>query len=328
MKLDLVIELAAVAGATSGSAARAANLETLIARGDTIAAPASTCDSCVIAMCGFDPGAITANAAIYALGEGLAPGDDYWLRADPVCLAPTTTQLTLNELPDGALTAAEAQALGATLSAYFAADDFVLFTPHPQRWYLRMRNAPDLETLSPAACAGTLHESALPSGRDGAQWKRVITEVQMLLHSHPVNAAREAEGKPPANAVWPWGGGRMPGGSHPPRYGIAFADDLLVRGLARATGAPVHALPSDARAVLLSAATTDDVLVVLRFANASAMEAFERQWIAPLQAALASSQISELSLHVCGDGGVIARRITRAHLHRWWRRRRPLAAYG
>jgi hypothetical protein len=189
-----------------------------------------------------------------------------------------------------------------------------------------MQNAPDLQTLSPAACAGTLHESALPSGRDGAKWRRVITEAQMLLHSHPVNAAREADGKAPANAIWPWGGGRLPSGAHTARYGVVFADDSLVRGLARASGVPVQALPSDARALLANAAKVNDVLVVLR--PPYAIETLEREWNSPLQTALAGGQMTELSLLVCGKRGVIARRTTRAHLRRWWRRKRAFASYG
>ena len=325
MKLDFVIELAAAATAASGSNVRMPSLEALLARGDSFVPPAGACDPCLIAMCNFDPAAVTANAALYAIGEGLPAAEGYWLRVDPVHLQPTTAQLTLSELPEGALTAAEAQALGATLGAYFATDDHVLFTPHPQRWYLRMRNAPDLHTLPPAACAGTLHESALPSGRDSAQWKRVITEAQMLLHSHPVNAAREAEGKAPANAIWPWGGGLLPSRSHAPRYEVVFTDDLLVRGLARTAGMTEQALPSGASALLANAGELDDVLVVLR---SPAIEALDREWISPLKTALVTGRVTDLSLFVCGGSGVIARRTTRAHLRRWWRRRRTLASYG
>jgi hypothetical protein len=249
------------------------------------------------------------------------------MRADPVHLQPTSAQLSLCELPEGALSADEAQALGATLAAYFGADGLAFFTPHPQRWYLRMRNAPDLRTLSPAACAGTLHESALPSGRDGAQWKRVITEAQMLLHSHPVNVTREDEGKAPANAIWPWGGGRLPSGSLSRRHDVVFADDLLVRGLARATGVPVQALPSGADAMLADAGEANDVLAVLRPPCASTVAALERDWIAPLKAALAAARMSELSLLICVERGVIARRLTRPNLRRWWRRRRALASH-
>ena len=332
MKLELMIELAAATkqAQASESIVRMPEMETLIARGDPFQPLGSTCDSCLIAMFGYDPAAIAANAALYALGEGLAAGTDYWLRADPVCLAPTTSRVTLSELPDDALTEAEAQALGATLNAHFAPDEQVLFTPHPQRWYLRLPDAPDLTTSSPADCAGPLQESDLPSGRDGAKWKRAITEAQMLLHEHAVNLAREAEGKAPANAIWPWGGGRLPPLSGRPRFVSVWSDDLLARGLARAAGIATHALPRDAESMFADHAASD-ALAVIRIPHArrsSGMTSIERQWISPLRRALERRQLSELALTVWGARAPIARRVTRVHLRRWWRRRRALSIHG
>lgn len=333
MKLELVIELARAtkkAPATE-STARMPDMETLLARGDPLQLSAGSCDACLLSMFGCDPAVTAPNAALYALGEGLAPGTDYWLRADPVCLAPTATQLTLSELPDGALSLAEAQALSAMLNAHFAGTDHVLFTPHPQRWYLRLKDAPDLKTSPPAACAGTLQEADLPSGPDGALWKRTITEAQMLLHAHAINAAREAEGKAPANAIWPWGGGRLPPDPKPPRYASVWSDDLLARGLARAAGITTHALPQDIGTVFASEALGGDALVVVRIAHADrtrVMTGIERQWMSPLRAALAGGQVAELAIMAWGAGAPIARRVTRGHLRRWWRRRRALDVHG
>ena len=333
MKLDLVIELTGAAAQVSASHSpvRMPMLETLIARGDPFQPPAVGCDECLIALFGHDPAVATPNAALRALGEGLAPGTDYWLRADPVSLAPTTAHLTLTELAEDSLTAAEAQALLATLNAHFAADDLVLFAPHPQRWYVRSKTTLDLKTLSPADCAGTLQESVLPAGRDGARWKRTITEAQMLLHAHPVNMVREDEGKAPANAIWPWGGGGLPLHAGSPPFASVWSDDPLVRGLGRLAGIATHALPPDVRELLAKAPEADPALVVIRIRHsqaANALASLEEHWLSPLRAAIAGRQISELSISVFGGRAPISRHVTRSHLRRWWRRNRALNIHG
>ncbi len=52
--------------------------------------------------------------------------------------------------------------------------------------------------------------SHLPRGDDALAWHRVMNEAQMIMHAHPVTAAREARGAPPANSIWLWGGGTLP----------------------------------------------------------------------------------------------------------------------
>ena len=307
---------------------RTPGLETLIARGDKISAPAATCEPGLIALFGFDPATVSPNAAIYAEGEGLDAGTEFWLHADPVCLTPTTAQLTLSELPENALTLEEARALSATLMTHFATDDYALFVPHAQRWYLRMQEAPDLKTLSPAACAGLLQESDLPAGRDAAHWKRMITEAQMLLHAHPVNEAREAQGKATANAIWPWGGGRLPAIAQRARYRSVWSDDLLVRGLARASGLSTQPLPADAGTLLAQERGNDDVLVVQRASDRITGATHDDAWGGALRTALETGRITQLSILVYGVRKPLARRIERRHLGRWWRHTRALHAYG
>ena len=311
--------------------ARMPGLETLAARGDTTAVPAATCDLGLIARFGFDAAAGGANAAIYACAEGLNAGTGYWLRADPVSLAATMAHLTLSELPDNALTRAEAQALSASLTDQLALDDYVLFTPHPQRWYVRSDRPLDLATLPPSACAGTLQESDLPAGRDGPQWKRMMTEAQMLLHAHPVNEAREAAGKAPANGIWPWGGGALLASVEPARYGRVFCDDLLTRGLARAAGVSTRALPADPHTVWAEEPCGSAALVVQRLRTAGGMcdfAALDRQWSGALRTALAAGRLTALSIFAWGARDPVARRVEQRHLGRWWRRKRALDAHG
>ena len=45
-------------------------------------------------------------------------------------------------------------------------------------------------------------EAFLPNGSDLKRWQKLLTELQMLLHAHPVNAARVQRGTRPINSLW------------------------------------------------------------------------------------------------------------------------------
>ena len=88
--------------------------------------------------------------------------------------------------------------------------------PHPSRWYLRIAPGVRLPSFAdPADALGTDLGDALvgPAAGDGAdarRWRTLLTEAQVVLHNHPWNARRAAEGKPPVNSLWFWGGGALP----------------------------------------------------------------------------------------------------------------------
>ncbi len=58
----------------------------------------------------------------------------------------------------------------------------------------------------------------LPQGADALAWHRVMNEAQMILHTHPVNVAREANGLYRRCQQYPgYGvGGILPAMSPPP----------------------------------------------------------------------------------------------------------------
>lgn len=63
---------------------------------------------------------------------------------------------------------------------------------------------PDM-TLRGALPDMALHEEVLPwlpQGAAARTWRRISTEMQMLLHQHPVNEAREAQARLPVSSVW------------------------------------------------------------------------------------------------------------------------------
>lgn len=175
--------------------------------------------------------------AAHALaGEGLDPGTDVWLRADPVSLRFHQDRLILLDPRRLSLRPEEAGALVHTLNRHFAADGLAIHAPRPERWYIRLPSGltpPEAEP--PDALIGRPLDQHLPGGAAASFWRNRLTEAQMLLHDHPVNQTRESLGLPPINSVWFWGAGRR----HPlatDTFRQVVADHALARALAAAAG--------------------------------------------------------------------------------------------
>ncbi|MGE5624823.1 MAG: hypothetical protein ACM3ZT_04670 [Bacillota bacterium] len=179
------------------------------------------------------------EAPFTRLADGGRPDDEYWLRADPVHLAPDRDQLVL--MPETLLqvTPAEAEALADAFNHVYGAEGWYLEFPHHARGYLRSPAPLDVVTRDPESLAGGPVLDAMPAGRHAGGLKTLMNEVQMLFHEHPVNRARDAAGHPLINSLWFWGGGVLPpkSGRKPAQI---VTDLLLVKGLARWSGAALQ----------------------------------------------------------------------------------------
>lgn len=88
-----------------------------------------------------------------------------------------------------------------------------------------------------------LVKAATPAAEPTAELlNRLILQSQEILPSHPLNAERQAQGKDPANSIWPWGGGNKPNMTpltvtfpQIKRGAVITAVDLI-RGIARYAG--------------------------------------------------------------------------------------------
>lgn len=296
---------------------------------------------------GNDTGDKQGGAAAYSLiGDGGDPSDGIWLRADPVHLRVDRDALVLADASLFGIDADEARALSATLNAHFGAA-LQIDARHPGRWYARLPAAPKIRCTPLGEARGEPVSGHLPSGADGMHWHALMNEVQMALHGHEVNEAREARGELPVNSLWFWGNGRFaPIGKRP--FNAVLADDPLARGLAVASGGSGSPMPVDAASMLRATDTagpaegrTRVVLVVLdalrapaRYGDAQAWlrmaRSIERDWIAPALAALSDRRIGMLTCHLPGDrnasGGQRVETV-RGDLRRFWRRRKPLSTY-
>ena len=325
--------LGPVRGGLSGNAPRAPALARLLARADRTGRPhgaAADPARAVLEAFGCPPGAegiAAACAAAEPVGEAGA-----WLRADPVHLRADHDRLLLFHARSAGLAPEEAEPLAEAAAEAFAPLGARLRVAAPARWYLALARPARIRTLPPWAVAGRDVAPGLPEGPDAGAWRRALTEAQMLLHAHEVNAAREARGLPPVNAVWLWGEGEAPRPRRRPE--AVWAGEPLAAGLARAAGTEARPLPGDFGAWVGAASFSAGVHVVVAgeegawhaaYGDEAAwrgwVEGMERAWLAPALAALGRGTLAGLELHA-GEGRCW--RLTRGGLRRFWRRARGL----
>lgn len=257
-------------------------------------------------------------------GQAPDPGLALW-RCDPVHFQFARDDLLVAPLAaHEALAADEADSLGALAETAALEHGARLLRPAPVYWWLAADAPWSLETRSLDAAHGASVRALWPHGPDAARWRRLLTDVQMRWHEHPVNAAREARGLPAVNALWLHGGGAWRPLSQRP-FDALLGTDLALRGWMLAAGsAPAALHGADARPAAVRA------LVVLRDLQAAQQLGAWGVWLdrlAALDAALddllahALAQAGAVELWLCGTG-----RIRRLTLHRgdgWrlWRSR-------
>lgn len=306
-------------------------LETLLARAEVAPAHEASLEAWLCGAFGVDDGAL---APVTLLADGGQPGKAYWMRADPVHLMLRGSEIVLRSIAP--LTAEEAAQFCETLNRHFAEEELHFIAPHPERWYLRMERPPGVETHPLAHVAGRDIRGYLPHGPGALKWHKVLNEIQMLLHGHPVNTAREARGEWSVNSIWPWGGGYVPAQWRRP-FSRIYTDNTLAAAFAAAAGIGRAALPGAGDAIAL--AEGQDTLVVwggLGYALEhgdigdwrDSLQAFEQACIRPALQALRDRKIERLSLDVFREQSASRYTLTPQMARRFWRLRRRLSHYS
>jgi hypothetical protein len=267
------------------------------------------------------------------LGDAVDPGSDMWLLAQPVHLLARQSSLVLADPHRLRLSAQECEALLATVNRHFAHDGLVFCAPQPRRWYLRVPQDLRVRTTPPCVAAGHGVDAFLPKGADALLLHGWFNEIQMLLHDHPVNTAREDRGEPAVNTLWIWGAGRLVEPAAAAASGV-WGEDPLLRGLARAGGLPALAPPASAAEWLAQAQPGEHwiLLDALRDPNpepdsdwSARAEALERSWFAPLLAALTARRLRGVTLATHHRGQALRFSLAPGDLWKVWRRRIGLA---
>lgn len=163
-------------------------------------------------------------------------GADRWLCADPAWVQPDLNGARLLACGQMQLSMQEAQALAEPLMPLFDEAGMTLKVSAPDHWHVRLpadASVPDF--AAPEQALGEDLYYHLPQGAEGRPWRILLNEVQVILHQHPLNAARRERGQPPVNHLWLWGGGVLPD-TVPTSLAGVIGDDLLLTALAKRAG--------------------------------------------------------------------------------------------
>lgn len=265
------------------------------------------------------------------------PRSDYWLRADPVHLRIEQNHIMLADRHIFQLTHDEALQFTDAINQLLVNDNITVFPFHPYRWYICLPEPPDLytHTLNTAICKNI--NNLMPTGKASINWHKIINEVQMLLHDHPLNQQREARDQLAINSLWLWGGGKLPQTSRS-LYTTIWTNNDFVRALGKWSSLQYKQLPGDA-SLLLQAADSENHFVYLdellnddKYNNAYSWRdkllQLERLWFTPLHTALKNKQITSLKISSINENGSHDFFAKPSSLRKFWSTIKPLSFYA
>lgn len=303
-------------------------LQTLLVRGRRAACLAEGVEAALCEALGVQRQQDWPIAPISVQQDGGAAEGAYWLRADPVHLRLMRDRVVLADSGDPALTQQEANALAASIAEHFG-DAFRPLPLRPMRWYLRLDQPPRLSTTPPSVATGLDIDPLLPRGDDAMRYRALLNEVQMLLHGHPVNEAREARGALPVNSLWLWGGGTLP--ARPPERTTLYCRDEGSRAIGAYCGTTLRELPDrcdrrmlDSASVIVLDALTPAGQCGDPYGWREALRTLESDWFAPLRDVLRTSGAAAVRLADPISGRALL--LDRAAVWKIWRRPRNLTA--
>ncbi len=283
-------------------------------------APGSALE-CWLARCFAIPAGLNAPYCA-ALDQAPVAAENCW-QVQPVHLHIARDHLVLTDPALLQITPAEAAALHASIEPLFAELQWQLHATQAERWYVQPAAPLQLHAATPAAAIGRNIDIYLPSGSDARPWKRLMNEVQMVWHTHPVNAAREARGELTINSVWLHGGGH-----HAPvpqqQFDAVHADTLYARALAHASGAEIfagHSAPrlTHARTLQVDACLQEAWMAQDWYRWREHWQVLEQDFFAPLLFVLDRRILKRLTLVLCGEAQAIEITITPNDLWKFWR---------
>jgi hypothetical protein len=254
------------------------------------------------------------SAGTSALGAGIEHAASDWLHAQPVHLAAGLNEVTLVPLRgELGLSADEFAAIAPTLREHLADTKVRFHQTRANQWLIGSQDEWKVRTVATEFAINTDWNTALPQGEDAGQIRRLMTEMQMLLHDHPINQRRTSRGIPTVNSLWFWGNGPVKRETKIQRLNCV-GDNEYLDGVCLLHGWKVSA-PTTIVDGLADIRDRDGMVCVIGCAD---MNELESGWLSPAIAELKRGSVDRVKVVI--DAWELS--IDRWRLRRFWRRDR------
>jgi hypothetical protein len=141
-------------------------------------------------------------AASAAAADGVAVGHAAWCLLTPAHWLAGRDHVTMADPDTLLLDATESRALFDAVRPLFESEGFTLAWGAPLRWYAAHPTLDGLPCASLDRVIGRSIDAWSPKTDQGRVMRRLQSEVQLALYTHPLNDAREARGVPTINSIW------------------------------------------------------------------------------------------------------------------------------
>ena len=177
-----------------------------------------------------DPPPVAALTRLADSGE--QPGrHEYWLRSDPITLWADMARVVIAGSGLADLDEYDRNEIENTVRSVLMEEGIQLHSDHPERWCIALKR-PVSGSFPPISEAlGMDLSEAMQENPEARHWRRIMNEIEIALHSCPVNVRRRNEGRHEINSIWFWGGGFIPTATKQAVFDAVYSDHPVSRGL-------------------------------------------------------------------------------------------------
>ena len=165
------------------------------------------------------------------------------LRVDPCHLRADRDQLVMFGPEYLNVTAEERRAICSEIAPLLAEFKATWLQTDEADWLIQLKETPDVLFTALPDISGRTVQKHLPKGKQQREWVRLWNEIQMVLHTSPINEQRIASGLLAINSVWFWGVGAFLPATN--RWQSVTGQSPLLPSLAKSVGIEVEPHPVD-----------------------------------------------------------------------------------
>lgn len=152
------------------------------------------------------PAGANLGTGLAALNAGVKnPSETVWL-AELSAISVGREGATIAHPASFEITTDEADALFDAVSGLWADRAISALPLNNRQWRIWLDPSASTRSLTPAAMAEMRLSDWWPQEDSLREWRRLLNEIQMVWHDHPVNLARAERGEMPINSLWLFGG--------------------------------------------------------------------------------------------------------------------------